>query len=112
MKKVGLTGGIGSGKSTICKIFEILGISIYQADERAKYLMQHNPELVSGITSEFGYKSYLHGQLNRSYLAKVVFSDANEIAKINALVHPVVSEDFKAWIMRQNSAYVIKEAAL
>jgi len=112
MKIVGITGGIGSGKSTVCKIFETLGIPVYQADDRAKYLMQHDAQLISSIKKTFGEKSYENSVLNRTYLAKVIFSDAKQTAKINALVHPVVGRDFELWLEDQSSYYVIKEAAL
>lgn len=112
MKIAGITGGIGSGKTTVCKIFETLGIPIYSADNRAKFLMQNNPVLISQITDTFGEESYLDGTLNRGYLAKVVFNDPDETAKINALVHPAVAQDFSAWKTKQQSPYVLKEAAL
>lgn len=112
MKIVGVTGGIGSGKSTVCRIFEILNIPIYQADDRAKFLMQNDSELVNSIINEFGKESYENGLLNRGYLAKEIFSDANKTAKINALVHPAVGKDFLQWQSQQQAPYVIKEAAL
>ncbi|MEO9965077.1 MAG: dephospho-CoA kinase [Reichenbachiella sp.] len=112
MKTVGITGGIGSGKTTVCEIFKILGIPVYQADDRAKFLMQNDPNLVSQITAAFGAESYIESQLNRPYLAKMVFSDPNQTAKINALVHPAVSKDFQSWVSVQRAPYVIKEAAL
>lgn len=112
MKIVGITGGIGSGKSTVCEVFKILGIPIYQADDRAKYLMQHDSELIANIKAEFGSEAYEGANLNRPYLAKVIFSDAEKTRKINALVHPAVGKDFQAWVKLQNSPYVLKEAAL
>lgn len=112
MKIVGITGGIGSGKSTVCEVFKILGIPIYQADDRAKCLMQHDSELIANIKAEFGSEAYEGANLNRPYLAKVIFSDAEKTRKINALVHPAVGKDFQAWVKLQNSPYVLKEAAL
>jgi len=109
---IGITGGIGSGKSTVAKIFEILGIPVYYADERAKWLMSNNPVLKSQISKEFGSESYVNGNLNRSFLAETVFSDPKKVAKINSLVHPVVALDFKEWAGIQKSPYVLKEAAL
>jgi dephospho-CoA kinase len=109
---VGITGGIGSGKSTVAKVFEILGIPVYYADDRAKWLMSNNPELKSEISKAFGSQSYFNGILNRSYLAETVFSDSEKVAKINSLVHPVVALDFKEWAIEQKSPYVLKEAAL
>lgn len=110
---VGLTGGIGSGKSTVAKIFQILGIPTYFADDRAKWLMANEPELIQEIKSNFGPDSYLEdGSVNRVYLSKEVFSDPEKIKKINSLVHPAVGKDFKSWASQQNSPYVVKEAAL
>lgn len=110
---VGLTGGIGSGKSTVAKIFTILGISIYYADDRAKWLMAYDEVLKKQILSHFGEKSYtVGGELNRSYLAETVFSDVEKVKNINGLVHPAVKKDFEAWAAQQKSPYVLKEAAL
>lgn len=111
--KIGITGGIGSGKSTVCQIFKILGIPVYSADDRAKWLMAHDPELKTSIRAEFGVESYTAtGELNRSFLAEKVFSNPEAVAKINALVHPRVGKDFETWVENQSSPYVLKEAAL
>ncbi|MBC6366320.1 dephospho-CoA kinase [Algoriphagus sp. AK58] len=110
---VGVTGGIGSGKSTVCQVFSILGIPIYSADDRAKWLMTHDSSLKEEIISSFGESSYLpDGSLNRAFLAETVFSDPEKVAKINSLVHPAVGRDFDKWAKLQDSPYVIKEAAL
>jgi len=110
---VGVTGGIGSGKSTVCQVFSILGIPIYSADDRAKWLMANDPNLKKEISSQFGEKSFLEdGSLNRAFLAEEVFSDPEKVKKINALVHPAVGEDFKKWTKEQSAPYLIKEAAL
>lgn len=110
---VGITGGIGSGKSTACRIFSILGVPIYYADDRAKWLMTNDEELKAGIISNFGKESYSpDGSLNRTYLASVVFADENKTAVINNLVHPAVKKDFENWASDQKTAYVLKEAAL
>ncbi|WP_304516881.1 dephospho-CoA kinase [Cecembia rubra] len=110
---VGITGGIGSGKSTVAKIFSILGIPVYFADDRAKWLMSHNPELKKAIEENFGAESYSSsGELNRSYLAAHVFADEEKVKIINGLVHPAVKNDFESWAAAQNSPYVLKEAAL
>lgn len=112
-KLVGLTGGIGSGKSTVAKIFEILHIPVYYADDRAKWLMNFDQELKSKIQEAFGTDSYdSEGNLNRSYLASTVFSDTEKVAKINSLVHPAVGKDFEIWASHQDAPYVLKEAAL
>jgi dephospho-CoA kinase len=111
--KVGVTGGIGSGKSTVSKIFSILGIPIYSADDRAKWLMIEDSVLKEKIISAFGKESYLEsGQLNRTFLAKTVFSDPKKVKQINGLVHPAVKDDFNSWVNTQSSPYVLKEAAL
>lgn len=110
---VGVTGGIGSGKSTVCRVFSILGIPVYSADDRAKWLMANDPNLKKAISSEFGEKSFLEdGSLNRGFLAQEVFSDPEKVKKMNTLVHPAVGEDFKNWANSQRAPYLIKEAAL
>ncbi|MEB2776158.1 dephospho-CoA kinase [Algoriphagus sp. D3-2-R+10] len=110
---VGITGGIGSGKSTVAKIFSILGIPIYYADDRAKWLMGNNEELKTQIKDAFGSESYLSdGSLDRSFLAKTVFSNPEKVQLINSLVHPAVGKDFTVWASGQSSPYVLKEAAL
>lgn len=112
-KRVGITGGIGSGKSTVAKIFEILGIPVYYADDRAKWLMNHQEELKSQLIEKFGPKSYTsEGHLNREFLAKTVFSDPEKVKTINNLVHPAVGKDFETWAASQETPYVLKEAAL
>lgn len=111
--QVGITGGIGSGKSLICRIFGCLGIPLYDADSRAKNLMTTDRILVDQIRQEFGNLSYdSTGRLNREHLRKA-FSDPGEIKKLNKLVHPRVAEDYSRWVSEHNEAkYVIKEAAL
>lgn len=110
---VGITGGIGSGKSTVCRIFQLLGIPVYSADERAKWLMANDAILKSGIRAAFGDESYqTDGTINRAYLAEKVFSDPEKIKQINALVHPAVGKDFKSWTENKTSPYILKEAAL
>lgn len=112
--KIGVTGGIGSGKSTVCQIFEHLNVPVYDADIRAKALMQDNPELKKQIRKTFGWDTYDEkDQLNRSYLAKVVFNDAKKLSTLNSLVHPAVFEDYRQWVAQQQDyPYSIKEAAL
>ena len=113
MLKIGITGGIGSGKSTVCRIFEILGIPVFYADDVAKNLMTEDEELKKGIIAHFGSESYLpDGGLNRTHLAGIVFNNDQELEKLNALVHPAVFRAFDAWAAQQNAPYVIKEAAL
>lgn len=110
---VGITGGIGSGKSTACRIFAILGVPIYAADDRAKWLMSRDAGLKASISAAFGPSSYLpDGSLNRVYLATAVFPDEKNVALINSLVHPAVKRDFEDWAGKQSATYVLKEAAL
>lgn len=113
MLKIGVTGNIGSGKSQICRIFELLGIPVYYADEKAKELMINNKDLVNSIKTLIGSGAYLSdGGLDRAYISERVFIDKGLLEKLNALVHPAVAIDFKTWCLAQKSLYVIKEAAL
>ncbi|MDB5283910.1 MAG: dephospho-CoA kinase, partial [Bacteroidota bacterium] len=89
MLKIGITGGIGSGKTTVCKMFEALGVPIYYADDRAKYLMQHEHFLIDLIKKNFGEEVYENGRLNRSLLAEKVFNNKAKLDLLNSLVHPV-----------------------
>jgi dephospho-CoA kinase len=112
--QIGITGGIGSGKSLVCRIFSCLGVPVYDADSRAKYVMTTDRILIGQIQKEFGTLSYTSdGVLNRSYLSEKVFNEPDELKKLNHLVHPRVSEDYTKWTMENKSnPYVIKEAAL
>lgn len=113
MIRVGLTGGIGSGKSLICTIFEKLGVPVYYADAEARRLMSKDPVLKNGIMDLFGEEVYRGGDLDRNYLAGLVFGDAENLAALNALVHPAVREDFKSWAEEQKEyPYVVEEAAV
>lgn len=113
MMIVGITGGIGSGKSTACQIFNYLGIPIYDADSRAKFLMENNQQLVSRIKKLLGAEAFdSNGRLNNLFVANMVFKNPELLAQLNALVHPVVASDTFEWIKEQASPYVIKEAAL
>lgn len=112
MLKIGITGGIGSGKSTVAGIFKILGIPVFDADAHAKQLMETDSELQSGIVSVFGNKAYENGRLNRKYIADIVFNDPFQLEKLNALVHPAAIHAADQWAARQSTAYVVKEAAL
>lgn len=111
---VGITGGIGSGKSLISKIFEAFDIPVYYADDRAKWLQMHHIKLIEAIKYHFGSQTYdENGELNRTFLAKQVFVNKEKLALLNKLVHPYVAEDFQQW-QKENtkSPYTIKEAAL
>ncbi len=109
---VGLTGGIGSGKTTISKHFESFGIPIYNADKEAKALMKRSKVIKRKLIELFGKDTYKEGDLNRSYLSSRIFSDQNLLKKMNAIVHPKVASHFKRWVKKQNSPYIIKEAAI
>lgn len=111
-KQIGVTGGIGSGKSVACKVFEALGVPIYNADEQAKRLMNSSLVIKQGLLECFGADVYVQGEINRDFLADIVFKDKERLAQLNAIVHPVVRVDYEAWLLRQASPYVIKEAAL
>jgi dephospho-CoA kinase len=112
--QIGITGGIGSGKSLVCKIFRCLGVPVYDADSHAKELMTTDGILVSDIKKEFGVLSYsVDGGLNREYLSKQVFNDPERLRTLNNLVHPRVRVDFRKWVDRnKRHPYVLKEAAL
>jgi dephospho-CoA kinase len=110
---IGVTGGIGTGKSTVCQIIEVFGYRIYYADERAKWLMNHNAELKNQILELFGSSAYRDDQLNRAYVAQMVFDRKELLDKLNALVHPAVNKDFQNWINQHNAeSFLFKEAAL
>ncbi len=111
---IGLTGGIGSGKTTVSKVFKSLGVPVYYADDRAKWLMANDEQLKGEIQEAFGAESYDdEGNLNRGYLAERVFPDQKQLSQLNALVHPAVGRDFAAWVNEHRAQpYLLKEAAL
>jgi dephospho-CoA kinase len=109
---IGITGGIGSGKSTVAKIFATLGIPVYDADAAAKKIMHSNEKLIEQLITHFGTATYINGQLNRKYLADIVFKDKNKIDLLNSLVHPYSIADAAYWAKEQKAPYVLKEAAL
>ena len=111
--QVGITGGIGSGKSLVRKIFECLGVPTYDADSRAKEVMTSDAILVEQIKKEFGQEAYsLQGELNRKYMAEQVFHRPDRLETLNQLVHPRVRADYCNWLAQQTSPYILKEAAL
>ncbi len=112
MIRIGLTGGIGSGKSTVAKIFEVLGIPVYYADDAGKRLMNESPELQQKIKAQFGNEAYSNGQLNKKLLASLVFNNAEKLQQLNAIVHPATMQDAENWMQRQNTPFAVKEAAL
>lgn len=112
MIKIGITGGIGTGKSTVCRIFQMLGIPVYNADAEAKMLMINDNTLKSSIINLLGHECYLNNELNRVYIASKVFNDKKLLKKLNGLVHPIVKNDFIKWCEKQHTSYLIYEAAL
>ncbi|MBV7529326.1 dephospho-CoA kinase [Chitinophaga sp. sic0106] len=113
MLKVGITGGIGSGKSTVSKIFELLGIPVYYADDKAKDILVRDQELAEQVKHHFGADIYeTDGTLNRKRLGNIVFNDKDKLALLNSLVHPATIRDSNNWAAEQQAPYVLKEAAL
>jgi dephospho-CoA kinase len=112
MLKIGLTGGIGSGKTTVAQIFEVLGIPVYYADSAAKDLMNQDPELKKQIISAFGPEVYKDGKLDRAFLGGQVFGDTEKLTRLNSIVHPATLRDAENWMKKQKTPYAIKEAAL
>ena len=110
--KIGITGGIGSGKSTVCRLFSQRGIAVYDSDREAKRLMTEDQSLKEAIKARFGEDTYTEGELNRAMLAQRVFGDEEALAALNALVHPAVMRDFEEWTARQESPYVVLESAI
>lgn len=114
MLRIGITGGIGSGKTTVCAIFSTLGIPIYNSDERAKKIMVENQSVVNKLKAQFGSTIYFEdGSINRVLLSQIVFNDKEQLTKLNEIVHPVVFEDMIKWYAEnQNYKYVLQEAAI
>ncbi|MBQ5394082.1 MAG: dephospho-CoA kinase [Alistipes sp.] len=112
MFKVGVTGGIGSGKSTVCRLFAARGVAVYDTDAAAKELMNTSEELKQALTARFGEATYLDGALNRAYLAERVFGNESELQALNGLVHPAVIADFERWAEEQTGEYVVLESAI
>lgn len=112
MFKVGITGGMGSGKSTVAHVFETLGIPVYYADDAAKRMMNEHEPLKQQLIQQFGEQTYENGQLNRAYLASKVFKNADQLAILNNIIHPVTIADANAWMNKQQAPYCLKEAAL
>jgi dephospho-CoA kinase len=110
--RIGITGGIGSGKSTVAGIFEVLGIPVYYADAEAKRIMNEDELLKEQIIAQFGKDSYAEGKLNNKFLANIVFNNREKLELLNSLVHPATIRDGERWMQQQTTAYAIKEAAL
>lgn len=113
MLKIGITGGIGTGKTTVCRIFGVLGIPVFYADEASKRLLDEDAELKEAVAATFGASVYELGALNRKKLAEIVFNNPSQLEKLNALTHPAVFKNFEQWTAQhQNAPYILKEAAL
>jgi dephospho-CoA kinase len=110
--RIGITGGLGSGKSTVCHIFRFLGVPVYEADQAARRLMQEDINLRQSVQDVFGAESYVNGAPNRPYLAKLVFGNPEKLQALNQLVHPAVFRDFEEWCAAQQAPYALKEAAI
>lgn len=112
MRIVGLTGGIGSGKSTVARMFESLGVPVYYSDDEAKQLMNTSDYIKERLIDVFGKRCFENGKLNRPYIAGLVFNDKEKLKQLNSIVHPEVKRNFKYWLMNQNVPYVIQENPL
>lgn len=112
MKKIGLTGGMGSGKTTVAKMFKELGIPVYNSDLEARRIMNENTEVRKAVKALFGDNAYENDHLNRAFIAKKVFGNSALLEELNKVVHPAVRKDFRDWAARQSAPYVIQEAAI
>jgi len=110
--KLGITGGIGSGKTTVCKVFSVLGIPVFSADEEAKRILDNEREIQKKISEAAGKDLYISGSLDRKELARLIFNDRDLLEKVNGIIHPAVFEYFGDWVQMQDSPYVIMEAAI
>ncbi|WP_294674133.1 dephospho-CoA kinase [uncultured Fluviicola sp.] len=111
-KTIGITGGIGSGKSMVAKVLQLMGYPVYSSDQRAKEIMQEDQELIAGLKELFGEEAYLDANLNRPYIAAQIFKDSSKRTAMNNLVHPAVRKDFQNWVSRQKSDLLFQESAL
>ena len=115
MRKIGVTGGIGGGKSIVCTLFNRLGVPVYDSDAKAKELANNSPQIVCGIKELLGEQAYIGGELQRKFVASKVFSDKSLLVRLNGVIHPVVAEDFKLWCAEREcggAKYVILESAI
>lgn len=110
--KLGITGGIGSGKTSVCRVFEVLGIHVFSADREARDIMENDDDIIAGIKSISGKNLYKNGSLDRTELASIIFNNTKILKKVNSLVHPVVFDHFAKWTLIQSAPYVIMEAAI
>lgn len=112
MKRIGITGGIGAGKSLVAEIIKAMGYPVYNSDELAKELTESNPKIKEGLILLFGEEIYQNDTLNKFALAQAIFSDESLREKVNALIHPIVREDFNLWVLAQNNSLVFNESAI
>jgi dephospho-CoA kinase len=113
MKKVGLTGGIGSGKTIIAKIFELLNVPVYYSDLRAKHILFNHPEVYRQLKTTFGNRVFTNNKIDKQKLAKIVFEESEQLKKLNRIIHPLVADDFEKWCtLHSDKLYIIKEAAI
>lgn len=112
MTIIGLTGGIGSGKTTVAKEFEALGIPVYIADVEAKKLMLRSKIIKRKLIQLFGEDAYINSELNKPLIGSIIFNDKTYLQKMNTIIHPRVAKHFQKWVLKQNTAYVIKEVAI
>ncbi len=112
MKIVGITGGIGSGKSTVCEVFKAFGVPVFHADDEAKKVYEEFPEVLEKVKSIFGKEVILHGKINKQALAARAFNEPENLKKLNELVHPYVARKFKNWLSEQAGSIVLREAAI
>jgi len=110
--KLGITGGIGSGKSTVCKVFAVLGIPVFSADDEAKRIQENDRDLQDRISTIAGKDLFPGGRLDRTEMARLIFTDRGMLEKVNSVVHPAVFQSFGEWLRNQNSPYSIMEAAI
>jgi dephospho-CoA kinase len=110
--KLGVTGGIGSGKTSVCRVFEVLRIPVFSADREAQGIMENDKEIIRSLNAITGKNLYVNGSLNRMELAAIIFNDRAMLEKVNSLVHPAVFNQFRVWTLKQTAPYVIMEAAI
>jgi dephospho-CoA kinase len=110
--KLGVTGGIGSGKTSVCRVFDVLRVPVFSADREAREIMETENAIIRRINSIAGKNLYINGSLDRMELATIIFNDSNLLEKVNRLVHPVVFNHFRKWALEQTAPYVIMEAAI
>jgi dephospho-CoA kinase len=112
MKKVAITGGIGSGKTYISKMFAELGVPIYNSDQKANYIIKSNIVIKKSLINVFGSDSFINNELNKKYISKIIFNDKSKLRLINSIVHPLVIQDYNNWLLDQKSSYTIYESAI